>query len=189
MPIQEDQGTQCLRLRRGTDVSFHSQVREKGIHFIRSHRRRMFLAVMKNGSANPADVRLLRSPAVMPRAYRRRARSACQSTGGGNRGWCGGGPDTCCSLLVVRCCVVFRLDVAVSRKTTNNQQRTTNNLLTLLRNRMPLRSRSALDPSGSLSSTCCLPNELTLSVRYFPLLARSVKGSVSDAGPKSAPAC
>lgn len=74
MTIEKPQCAQRLRLRGRAHVSCHGQVRQKGFDLDRSHCCRIFLAVMQDGTANPADTGLLGSsidaPAVMTRADR-----------------------------------------------------------------------------------------------------------------------
>jgi len=67
MLIQENNGTQCLILRRGSDAFFCSQMRQKGADLPFTHLARVPLPMEQNVLANPMHVRLFRAPAIMLR--------------------------------------------------------------------------------------------------------------------------
>ena len=68
--VEEDQGTECLILRRGRDLAFQSQVAEELRNFLRTHLRRMTLIVKEDEPTNPANVGILGLGAVVLHANR-----------------------------------------------------------------------------------------------------------------------
>src|SRR2546430_5675467 len=69
MPIQKNESTERLGLRRCTDASLDSQMREKRVDLIRSHGCRMTFSMEEDETLRPRDVRLFRAAAVVPRPH------------------------------------------------------------------------------------------------------------------------
>ena len=69
MTVEKHQGTECLRLRRRADLSLDSQMREKRVHLVSSHRGRVTLSMKENETLRPTDVRLLGAAAVVARPH------------------------------------------------------------------------------------------------------------------------
>jgi hypothetical protein len=76
VPIEEQQRTERLVLRRGAHAPILGQVREKSSDLGGPQHRGMTFVVKQDVSLDPEDVRLLGAAAHVPRPYRRPNRSS-----------------------------------------------------------------------------------------------------------------